>query len=31
MAQTVPLEKLDASRRAYRWLYQALHTLIFRR
>ena len=23
------LEKLDASRRAYRWFYQALHTLDF--
>jgi hypothetical protein len=28
-ASGAPLEKLDASRRAYRWLYQALHTLDF--
>jgi len=28
-ANGAPLEKLDASRRAYRWLYQALHTLDF--
>lgn len=28
-ASGAPLEKLDASRRVYRWLYQALHTLDF--
>jgi hypothetical protein len=28
-ANGAPLETLDASRRAYRWLYQALHTLDF--
>ena len=28
-ANGAPLEKLDGSRRAYRWLYQALHTLDF--
>ena len=28
-ASGAPLEKLDGSRRAYRWLYQGLHTLDF--